>query len=264
MATRRMTTGRATAQRASTGPWARSGTIAVSAVLILLTLIWLATAAPRSPNHAPPAALPPTGRTVALQSLSSRRSIREYADRPLHMDGLAQLLWAAQGRNDPTGTGRTAPSAGGLYPLTVYVVAGHVSGLAPGVYRYEAATHRLAQITVGDRREVLGQAALDQEPVRRAPAVLLIAGDYGITAARYGDRAERYVALEAGHAGQNVALAAAAGGLSTVAIGAFEDDRLADVIPLPSGQVPLCLWPVGVSRVGSAPSAAISPTPDRR
>ena len=248
----------------------------MSAVLILLTLIWLATAAPRSPNHAPPAALPPTGRTVALpapdrvgmatleQSLSSRRSIREYADRPLHMDGLAQLLWAAQGQNDPAGTGRTAPSAGGLYPLTVYVVAGHVSGLAPGVYRYEAATHRLAQITVGDRREVLGQAALDQEPVRRAPAVLLIAGDYGITAARYGDRAERYVALEAGHAGQNVALAAAAGGLSTVAIGAFEDDRLADVIPLPSGQVPLCLWPVGVSRVGSAPSAAISPTPDRR
>ena len=50
------------------------------------------------------------------------------------LDEVAQLVWAAQGRMDPAGL-RTAPSAGALYPLEVFVVTGNVEGLPNGIYR---------------------------------------------------------------------------------------------------------------------------------
>ncbi len=233
---------------------------ALAGLASLVPIVWLGSTPTsdttrRTPSATPAAAptgpaipLPPPERvgTVGLvPALWARRSIREYADRPLPLGALAQLLWAAQGRNDPGGMGRTAPSAGALYPLTAYVVAGRVTGLAPGVYRYDPAGHTLIRTADGDRREAAAQAALNQDPVRRAPAVLLIAGDYGVLEPRYGDRAERFTTLEAGHAGQNIALAAAGRGLATVSIGAFDDDGLAEAVGLPPGQVPLSLWPVG-------------------
>ena len=67
--------------------------------------------------------------SVAIErALRKRRSMREYSSEPLELSHISQLLWAAQG---VTGTGgrRTAPSAGALYPLEVYAVAGMVTGL---------------------------------------------------------------------------------------------------------------------------------------
>ncbi|MFB6259261.1 MAG: nitroreductase, partial [Thiohalorhabdaceae bacterium] len=77
---------------------------------------------------------------------------------PISLAHAGQLLWAAQGTNRPEG--RTAPSAGGLYPLTVYLVAGAVTDLSPGVYRYLPAHHRLEHVAEGDHRARLAQAAL--------------------------------------------------------------------------------------------------------
>ncbi len=242
-------------------PRASAWAIAALSLLVLGIAVWLA-ASPLSgtPRRAPAGHPVATGRTVTLpppdrvgsttleRALSARRSIREYADRALPLADIGQLVWASQGRNDPSGAGRTAPSAGALYPLSVYVVAGRVTGLTAGVYRYDVTSHRLQEIAGGDRRDDLAQAALGQDPVRRAPAVLVIAGEYAVTATKYGDRTARFVHLEAGHAGQSLALTAAARGLGTVPIGAFEDDRLAGVLSLPDGQVPLALWPVGLRR----------------
>ena len=84
-------------------------------------------------------------------ALWTRRSIREFKPAALPLSAAAQLLWAAQGKNRPDAR-RTAPSAGATYPLELYLVAGSVEGLAPGVYRYRSATHDL----------VLAQAGLDR------------------------------------------------------------------------------------------------------
>jgi nitroreductase len=80
-------------------------------------------------------------------------------------------------------------------------------------------------------------AALRQEPVLKAPAVIVIAAVYARTAARYGaHRSPRYVQLEAGHAAQNVLLQAVALNLGAVPIGAFEDDPMKQGLALPSDQ----------------------------
>ena len=191
--------------------------------------------------------LPPPrlqGALAVEEALAARRSVRDYAPGPLTLAEVGQLLWAAQGVTSPEGF-RTAPSAGALYPLELYLVVGEVEGLAPGVYHYEPESHALTRIIAGDLRRVLEMAALGQDYVRTAAVDLVLTGVYQRTARRYGERAQRYVHMEAGHAGQNVYLQAEALGLGTVAIGAFNDEEVQRLLSLPAEEAPLYIMPVG-------------------
>jgi SagB-type dehydrogenase family enzyme len=184
------------------------------------------------------------GDTSVEEALLGRRSVREYGAKAVTLQQLGQLLWAAQGI---TGTGgkRTAPSAGGLYPLEVYVVAGNVEGIEQGIYRYRPATHDLAKMVDGDMREALVEAALDQIYVKQAALDIVITAVYARTTGKYGDRGKTYVHMEAGHAAENICLEAVALKLGTVTIGAFEDDRVKKVLTCPEDEVPLYVLPVG-------------------
>jgi SagB-type dehydrogenase family enzyme len=179
------------------------------------------------------------------ESLRLRRSVREYADRPLTLDEVGQILWAAQGITEPGPGLRTAPSAGATYPLEVYLFAASVNDLEPGVYRYIPDEHALGNVFDGDKREALSAASLRQESIATAPAVLVLTGVPERTARRYGDRALRYLAMEAGHAAQNVYLQGVALEIGTVVIGAFYDDRVAGVLGLGEGETPLYIMPLG-------------------
>lgn len=189
---------------------------------------------------------PPTqsGQTSLQQLLQQRRSIREYRTEPLSLANVGQLLWAAQGITDARGL-RTAPSAGALYPLELYVVAGKVTGLEAGVYHYQVHSHKLVPHVAGDKRRALAQAAYMQTWLADAPAVFVISADYSRTSKKYGQRATRYVHIEVGHAAQNLFLQAEDLGLGCVVVGAFEDEEVADLLQLPAGFVPLILVPVG-------------------
>ena len=187
------------------------------------------------------------GELTLEEALRLRRSVRELGSSALPLADLGQLLWAAQGVTDRRGY-RTAPSAGALYPLELYVVAGNVEGLRPGVYRYDAGQHVLRTTQSGDRRRQLRAAALDQEYIEGAAAVLVITAVYARTAARYGDRAARYVHMESGHAAQNVYLQAVARDLATVLVGAFQDGLVQEALGLPSDHEPLGLMPVSPGR----------------
>jgi SagB-type dehydrogenase family enzyme len=192
----------------------------------------------------------PVGRTEALPAprldgpvsleaaLQTRRSVRSFLAQPLTPGEIGQLLWAAQGITDAAGH-RTAPSAGATYPLELDVVT------ADGVARYLPDGHRLTWRGASDLRPALRRAALDQEVVGGAPLAIVIVGMVDRTAARYGDRAGWYVALEAGHAAQNILLEAVALGLGAVPVGAFDDEALARVLGLGAGESPLYLVAVG-------------------
>ena len=83
--------------------------------------------------------LPPPRPASAVsveEALASRRSDRDFANAQLSLADAAQLLWAAQGITHAAGL-RTAPSAGALYPLEVYLVAGNVATIPAGIYHYE-------------------------------------------------------------------------------------------------------------------------------
>lgn len=173
------------------------------------------------------------------QALARRRSVRSYSDEPLTLEEIGQLLWAAQGITSEEGY-RTAPSAGALYPLEVTVATDQ------GRYHYEPQGHRAFWRPVSTGwRAALCQAALEQEPVCQAPAVFVISAVVERTAAKYDDRGERYVQLEAGHAAQNLLLQATALGLGAVPVGAFHDDEAKAALDLPMDHALLYLIPVG-------------------
>ncbi|MGY4706194.1 SagB/ThcOx family dehydrogenase [Candidatus Bipolaricaulota sp. J31] len=187
------------------------------------------------------------GEVSLEEAIARRRSIRSYADFPLTLAEVGQLLWAAQGITEPRRGFRAAPSAGATYPLELHLVVGEgtVEGLAAGVYRYLPEGHRLSRRLSGDLRARLAAAALGQPWVRAAPVCIVITAVYRRTTARYGERGVRYVHLEAGHVGQNIYLQAVALGLGTVAVGAFRDEEVAGLLELPADEEPLYIFPVG-------------------
>ncbi|MBI5158377.1 MAG: SagB/ThcOx family dehydrogenase [Acidimicrobiia bacterium] len=189
-------------------------------------------------------ALPPPSRAGSNSleaSLAQRRSVRHYTPEAVSLSDLSQLLWATQGISgaDKHGPVRTAPSAGRTSPLEVYVVT------AEGIALYGPAEHQLQPLGDKDVRQALAEAALDQGCVREAPLVLALIGRVARTVDTYGDRAERYVTLEAGHAAQNALLQATALGLGAVPVGSFDDDQVRHILGLASQATPLYLICVG-------------------
>jgi SagB-type dehydrogenase family enzyme len=178
------------------------------------------------------------------QSLLERRSVRSYQEAPLTLEEVSQLLWAAQGVTDAQGY-RTAPSAGALYPLETYLVAGNVEGLEAGVYRYVPDGHELSLHLAGDHRNELYRAALSQTSVSSGAVSIVFTAVYERTTGKYGERGIRYVHLESGHAAQNLCLQVAALDLGAVVIGAFNDGEVAAVLDLPGDEMPLYIVPVG-------------------
>jgi SagB-type dehydrogenase family enzyme len=175
------------------------------------------------------------------RAINERMSVRSYKDEPLTLKEVSQLLWASQGT---VASGRrAAPSAGATYPLEIFLAAGKVEGLKPGLYKYKNKEHSLELIKEGDLRKGLSNAALRQDMILKAPATIVVAAVFERTRARYGARTERYVHMEAGHVGENIMLQATALGLGTVPVGAFVDREVKDLLGIK--EEPLYLFPVG-------------------
>ncbi|MCS7117496.1 MAG: SagB/ThcOx family dehydrogenase [Thaumarchaeota archaeon] len=183
------------------------------------------------------------------QAILRRRSRREYTKEPLKLSDVGQLLWSAQGVTAPhlwTGL-RTAPSAGGLYPLETYLVVrpGGVEDLEAGIYRYDPHLHELNLVTEGDHSSALMSACVDQEWVGAAAINIVFTAVVERTRVRYGDRALQYVFQESGHAAQNVYLQAEALGLGCVVIGAFYEDEVRSILKASRKELPVYVIPVG-------------------
>jgi SagB-type dehydrogenase family enzyme len=196
--------------------------------------------------------LPPPserGEMSLEETIARRRSVREYKEEPLSLSQISQILWAAQGLTDARGL-RAAPSAGATYPLEVFVLIGRdgVEGLDPGMYHYNVPDHSLKLHKGGDQRADLAMAALDQEFIAQVPVDIVICAVYERTSRYYGRRAERYVHMDAGHAGENIHLQAVALGLATVMVGAFDDERVSAVMDLAEEVKPLYIIPLGKPR----------------
>ncbi len=181
------------------------------------------------------------GQMSLEQAIASRRSRREFLPEPLTLEQIGQLAWAAQGR-EPDGRYRTTPSAGATYPLELFIVT------AEGLFHYLAAGHALEQLTDEDLRDELCSAAWGQEFIRAAPLTFVLAAEFNRTTGHYGKRGVRYVYMEAGHAAQNVHLQAEAMGLSSVAVGAFDDASVGKVLLLREGLEPIYMVTIGYYR----------------
>jgi SagB-type dehydrogenase family enzyme len=167
-------------------------------------------------------------------ALDARRSVRRFAPQPLPLERVAAVLRKYRCSGELTlaeGTLalRTTASAGGLYPIEVYLVATRVGGLTPGLYHYRPISPALGAIRPDEAGEIaagLAASLLDPEQAREAAGALVLTARFGRTTGKYGDRGYRYVLVETGQLVQTFALGAAAAGVGLVCHGAFYDAAL--------------------------------------
>jgi SagB-type dehydrogenase family enzyme len=167
--------------------------------------------------------------------LSRRRSRRDYErGGAVSLENLSLLLWATQGITARYGDTlfRTAPSAGGLFPIETYLNVRAVEGLDQGIYHFRPHKFDLEFLRKGDFARELAQSALDQEVVSNAQATFIWSALVARSKWKYRQRAYRYIYIDAGHIAQNLYLAGEALGLGVCTIGAFFDDRVNGIIGL--------------------------------
>lgn len=175
------------------------------------------------------------------KAIAVRRSRRRFSPQPLTLEQISQLCWAAQGQQ-PGARYRTAPSAGATYPLELFVLT------ADGFFHYLPAKHAIEKLTEQDLRSALAAAAWGQEFIGAAPATFVFAAEFTRTTNHYGKRGVHYVYMEAGHAAQNVHLQAESLGLGSVAVGAFDDTSVSNVLSLPYNLAPIYMVVIGYYR----------------
>jgi SagB-type dehydrogenase family enzyme len=165
-----------------------------------------------------------------FSAILHRQSWREYSSAPVGVDVLSVLAFHALGVS--AGHRRCLPSAGGLYPLELYVLAMNVEGLAAGVYHYDVRLHALDVLSSVDPRTALTKAIFIEEAAQTAAAAIVLSGVFGRSKIKYGERAYRFVLLEAGHAMQNLCLACTVLGLGSCPVGGFVDDHLNELLDI--------------------------------
>ena len=184
------------------------------------------------------------------EAIVARRSVRSYSEDSLSMAELSQILFAAQGITGRRGDFalRSAPSAGGTYPIEVYAFADRIEGLAPGIYHYVPEGHALELIKAGSHGKSLARACLGQSMPEEAALSLVLTAVPERTTSRYGERGIRYVHMEAGHVSQNVCLECASLGLGAVPIGAYDDRQLDRLIGI-DGEEEIALYVNSIGRI---------------
>ncbi len=177
--------------------------------------------------------LPAPSPSALMDTVRRRRSCRAFADARMPVDAVSCLLDSAYGIVDATAFGdrtrflrRAVPSAGGLFPLELYVLLRRVDGLEDGMYHYDVLGHALELVARGDGFPAIEPIFYTYPFIRDANLVIAIAAVFDRAQKKYGPRGYRYILIESGHVGQNVCLRASELGLATLCMGGFVDSEL--------------------------------------
>jgi len=170
-----------------------------------------------------------------MQVLKARQSSRSFDTKPLPLQELSNLLWAADGINRPDAGKRTAPSAMNWQEIDLFVA------LPEGLFLYEAKSHSLTPVVAKDLREATGK----QPFVKEAPLSLVYVVD--LAKAKNANEEDRllYTAADAGFIAQNVYLYCASQGLAVVVRGMIDRSSLSKEMKLRPDQKILLSQTVG-------------------
>ena len=181
----------------------------------------------------------PAGTMSFEQALSRRRSVRQFATQVLNLEQIGQLAWAGQGITDFQTGFRTAPSAGSIYPIKLFIATDR------GFFVYHPSEHTMEDVLIYDVRPQLAAAAMGQDFVAEAACSIILAGSTNRLRERYGNNARRFMLLEAGHIAQNIQLQAVSMALGSVAVGAFDVRTLSRTCKIPPDMEPLLIVCIG-------------------
>lgn len=167
-------------------------------------------------------------------ALLARRSRRHLSTTLPSRRVLARMLEYAHGVHASRDRGPVA-SAGGLQALELYVAPMTTAPwLERAVHHYDRREHALARIADGrDRAGWLGSIP-SMGQFEGGALLWLMVGDGRRVTAKYGERAFRFLAIEAGHLMQNLCLLSASLGWCTLPLGGFYEREILRGLRLPS------------------------------
>jgi SagB-type dehydrogenase family enzyme len=210
----------------------RKSTICILVCLYLIVCFSFAFAAEQATVVRLPA--PKTsGGMPLMQALKERKSGRDYSQKELSLQTLSDLLWAGFGITRADGR-RTAPSAANVQEIDIYIAK------ADGLFRYNAQENSLELIVSEDIRGDTGS----QPFVKSAAVNLIYVSDYS-KKGRFGTQKDSWAAMDTGFIAENVYLFCASEGLSTVARGLFDSEKLAPAMKLKADQKILLTQSIG-------------------
>ncbi|GEM87838.1 SagB/ThcOx family dehydrogenase [Meiothermus granaticius] len=140
---------------------------------------------------------------------------------------------------------RGYPSAGGAYPLELYLGVQRLQDTFPGTYHYAAKQHQLEQLT--GKFDLAGwrAALMDLEATEHCAALLVFTAVPERSEAMFGVRGYRYALLEAGYAVGEVMVAATALGLQAYPAETFYDEEIRKLLGLPETEHPVVVLLLG-------------------
>lgn len=173
--------------------------------------------------------------------IRGRESRRKYTEEPLTLPELSFLLWSTQGVRRFAGhknpvTFRNVPSAGSRHTFETFLFVNHVEGLKKAIYHYLPEEHELEFWEErSDFDEELKDALCGQSFAASAPVLFVWASIPYRMEWRYGLKAAKYLLIDAGHVCENLYLACESIGLGTCAIGAYDQDRMDELLDFAPG-----------------------------
>ncbi|NHJ14888.1 MAG: SagB/ThcOx family dehydrogenase [Candidatus Thorarchaeota archaeon] len=230
--------------------WKATGALITIAIAVFLAPIvlyqnWPSTDLVMLPN-------PDTEGHLSLTNALHYSTISEDLDNcKINMTQLSQLLWSMQGITNDLGL-RAAPSAGGTYPLEIFVHVQDSEGVPLGLHKYMPPNHHLLSLssnsTIGIADAFDGS---ERAAIENVSLVLFVIANYSRTTSRYGERGIQYVHLEVGHVLQNCLLELASLSLATRPITVFDSGRIQFL--LRTSLMPLLVLPIGIHGDGVTP-----------
>jgi SagB-type dehydrogenase family enzyme len=192
----------------------------------------------------------PRGGKPLWETLTERRSFREFSQHPITFEELSQLIWATQGITARAWgfDFRTVPSAGALYPIETYLIVNRVEGISAGIYHFSVKKGQLTLMKEGQFGPGLSRAGLGQGMLEEAACVFIWTAIVERSKWKYGERAYRYIYMDAGHIGQNLYLGAVGLGLGCCTVGAFFDEEMDHLIGI-DGKEEITIYLGAIGRI---------------
>jgi SagB-type dehydrogenase family enzyme len=182
-------------------------------------------------------------------TLLRRRSTRAFRSEAMDLSELQALLHFTY---QPESYGEAGlnphPDFFARESVSTFLAVTRVTGLEQGCYYYAPQANELRQIRFSGFEQELHFLCLGQELGRDAAVVIFHTANLEAAIAHWGERAYRYLHLDAGHLGQRLNLAAIRLGLGVSGIAGFFDDAVNEVLGIPATEAVLYITVVGQPR----------------
>lgn len=160
-----------------------------------------------------------------MQAFKNRASERNFSEREIPLQEMANLLWAANGFNRPEESRRTVPTSQNKQEIEIYL------STKDGLFLYDAKQHALVTIHTKDIRAITGM----QGYVAKAPANIIIVADLAKMAGNDIEVKKQTANIDAGFVSQNIYLYCASENMATVVRGSVDREKLAAEMQLGDG-----------------------------